>query len=144
MNDHNFDPTFYIATLLDPNQSNFVDSVSDVSMQNADVDDVQEIKGTLIVRQPIPKSNKYPADGLDAHQREVEKYFEFIDSQEKCHRNPLIFWEESPQFSNLRNLAFDFLGIPASTASVERAFSIAGLSTCGRRGGNIERKPSSK
>lgn len=48
--------------------------------------------------------------------------------------NPIDWWiQKRHAFPNLFNLAVDYLTIPASSASIERAFSQSGLILSGRR-----------
>ena len=61
----------------------------------------------------------------DDVEREIEEYIRTIKSSSfDC---ALKFWKSNQfKFPNLANLAMKYLGIPASSAAVERMFSIAG------------------
>ena len=64
---------------------------------------------------------------------EVERYFESkITLSER--EDPITFWvENESSYPLLSAVAIDLLSIPASSAPVERVFSIAGESTTGKR-----------
>jgi hypothetical protein len=61
----------------------------------------------------------------DDVEREIDEYIRTIKSASfDCALN---FWKSNQfKFPNLANLAIKYLGIPASSAAVERIFSIAG------------------
>ena len=58
-------------------------------------------------------------------EEEVDKYLSGPKLQH--HKDPLLFWQVSEStFPNLASLACKYLPIPASSAAVERLFSIGG------------------
>ncbi|KAI9553646.1 hypothetical protein GHT06_021571 [Daphnia sinensis] len=74
-------------------------------------------------------------------EKELEEYFSYLDKNLNAtdltlsQEDPSHFWiQNSLRFPYLSKTAFDFLAIPATSASTERLFSGAGLSTDGNRG----------
>ncbi|KAK4027379.1 hypothetical protein OUZ56_016394 [Daphnia magna] len=74
-------------------------------------------------------------------EKELEEYFSYLDKNLNAtdltlsQEDPSHFWvQNSLRFPYLSKTAFDFLAIPATSASTERFFSEAGLSTDGNRG----------
>ena len=77
-------------------------------------------------REDLEKSAQLPPE-----RAEVERYFESaITLAEKV--DPVTFWDES-QYPLLSPVAIDLLCIPASSAPVERTFSVATESTTGKQ-----------
>jgi hypothetical protein len=65
-----------------------------------------------------------PLDELD---NQINEYFLLTQGQE--FNDALLFWKlyhKSPKFFNLAKLAQKLLGVPATSASVERIFSLSG------------------
>ena len=65
-----------------------------------------------------------PLDDLDT---QIKEYFLLTESQDFT--DALLFWKlyhKSPSFVNLAKLAKKLLGIPATSAAVERMFSLSG------------------
>ena len=57
-----------------------------------------------------------------------------MDARKPCNRDIFLFWEHTRDAHPLIfDVAIDFLAIPASTGAVERAFSVTGISSSGRR-----------
>ncbi|KAK4024975.1 hypothetical protein OUZ56_010469 [Daphnia magna] len=74
-------------------------------------------------------------------EKELEEYFSYLDKNLNAtdltlsQEDPSHIWvQNSLRFPYLSKTAFDFLAIPATSASTERLFSWAGLSTDGNRG----------
>ncbi|KAK4045338.1 hypothetical protein OUZ56_032875 [Daphnia magna] len=74
-------------------------------------------------------------------EKELEEYFSYLDKNLNAtdltlsQEDPSHFWvQNSLRFPYLSKTAFDFLAIPATSASTERLFSGAELSTDGNRG----------
>jgi hypothetical protein len=69
-----------------------------------------------------------PIDDLDS---QISEYFQLIE-RNKYYKNPidpLLFWKtnhKSPRLENLAKLAKKLLGVPATSAEVERMFSLSG------------------
>ena len=64
---------------------------------------------------------------------EVERYFSSVISLPE-EVDPITFWiDNEANYPLLSSLAIDMLYIPASSAPVERTFSVAGESTSGKR-----------
>ena len=64
-------------------------------------------------------------DDLDDYDEEIDKYATLIASAN--YKDPLLFWKKYEYlFPTLAPLAKKFLGVPASSASVERMFNISG------------------
>ena len=58
---------------------------------------------------------------------ELKDYIRFISEENFECSCPLLFWKiNENRFKELSKLAKKYLGVPASSASVERMFSIAG------------------
>ncbi len=54
----------------------------------------------------------------------IKHYSDHVTS--KTYENPLLFWKcHEKQFPGLAKLAKKFLGVPASSAAVERMFNIS-------------------
>ena len=82
---------------------------------------------TLIgsTRKKKPLNNKI----LEA---EIATYF--LESEIQLSSNPLQWWQmKEPQYPNLAKVARKYLCIPATSASSERVFSVAGLASHDRR-----------
>jgi len=65
-----------------------------------------------------------PLDDLDS---QIKEYFSLIERNE--YSDALLFWKthhQSPSFVNMAKLAKKMLGVPATSASVERMFSLSG------------------
>ena len=75
-------------------------------------------------RQSVSDANKKDDKNLE---EEFNDYIRIIcDENFEC-SCPLIFWKtHESRFKKLSNLAKKYLGVPASSAAVERMFSIAG------------------
>ena len=57
----------------------------------------------------------------------LQDYFETIGTGEFQGKCPLSFWKQfESRFKMLADLAKKYLGVPASSAAVERMFSISG------------------
>jgi len=58
---------------------------------------------------------------------EVKDYIRFISNENFECACPLLFWKlNENRFKELSKLAKKYLGVPASSAAVERMFSICG------------------
>jgi hypothetical protein len=69
-------------------------------------------------------TSKSPLDDLDT---QIKEYFLLIETQ--VFKDTLLFWKlyhKSPSFVNLAKLAQKVLGVPATSADVERMFSLSG------------------
>ena len=67
---------------------------------------------------------------------ELEFYFSYLESTRLSgsQKNPFLFWDSNKKrLPLLYHVAISFLSMPASTASVERLFSMCGLSAIRRR-----------
>ena len=63
---------------------------------------------------------------------EIATYF--LESEIQLSSNPLQWWQmKEPQYPNLAKVAWKYLCIPATSASSERVFSVAGLASHDRR-----------
>ncbi len=70
-------------------------------------------------------SNNDTTDESDTIEREIDKYIRILRSA--AYESPLQFWKiNHSKFPLLSRLAKKYLGIPASSAAVERMFSISG------------------
>jgi len=70
------------------------------------------------------ETSKTPIDDLDT---QIKEYFLLIETQE--FKDTLLFWKlyhKSHSFVNLAKLAQKVLGVPATSADVERMFSLSG------------------
>jgi hypothetical protein len=64
---------------------------------------------------------------IDKYDLIIDKYLEFSDTEVAENIDTLSFWKTfQSQLVDLANLAKQYLGVPASSAGVERMFSIAG------------------
>ena len=80
------------------------------------------------MKEDLEKTSKLPVGKV-----EVERYLSSVLTLPE-HVDPVTFWlENENSFPILSPFAIDMLCIPASSAPVERTFSTAGESTCGRR-----------
>ena len=82
----------------------------------------------LRIKEGIQKASTLPPGKV-----EIEHYFSSVATLSEK-EDPLTFWiNNESTYPLLSQLAIDLLCIPASSAPVERTFSTAGESTCGRR-----------
>ena len=73
------------------------------------------------------------ASSLQPGKSEINNYSSSVATLSE-NKDPISFWvNNEAAYPLLSSLAVDFLCIPASSAPVERIFSTAGESTCGRR-----------
>jgi hypothetical protein len=85
------------------------------------------------LKRKIQEAKQRGVTAVSSVEEEVNLYFKQLAafSNVKCE---LEFWvQHQMQFPALAPLAFDVLAIPASSAAIESAFSIAGHATSGRR-----------
>ena len=82
----------------------------------------------LRIKEGIQKASTLPPG-----KSEIEHYFSSVATLSEK-EDPITFWlNNESTYPLLSSLAVDLLCIPASSAPVERTFSTAGESTCGRR-----------
>jgi hypothetical protein len=134
-------PVDYLAAALDPRTK----SLSFIRQSDRDL-----VWDFLNKKLPsVPKSDK-PADAFsffdfaqssELNLTEVERYqrealcpmFEMYGDKQQ-YSNPLRWWQERARsYPTLCSLALTYLSIPASSASVERIFSRAGITMAPRR-----------
>ena len=73
------------------------------------------------------KFNEKGANRKDKLEELFQDYCNMVDSVEFLNKCPLIFWKlHEARLKPLADMAKKFLGVPASSAAVERMFSIAG------------------
>uniref|UniRef100_A0A914XF45 HAT C-terminal dimerisation domain-containing protein n=1 Tax=Plectus sambesii TaxID=2011161 RepID=A0A914XF45_9BILA len=151
----NFDPTYLISTLLDPNVAWMVEN------------DVKFTVGKRFILAMIPSSNDNATSSISsppvsmllsssqfsalaevmaskrAHQERemradgpakmLDRYFnEWTSKPPTAPIDPFEFWQHS-DLEPLAHLTFEILAIPATTAPVERVFSQPGLCTLDRK-----------
>ena len=81
----------------------------------------------LRIKEGIQKASTIPPGKV-----EIEHYSSVVTTLSD--KDPITFWlNNESAYPLLSSLAVDLLCIPASSAPVERTFSTAGESTCGRR-----------
>lgn len=74
-----------------------------------------------------------PVDGLLSIDTELHEYWNILITTETA-GDPFHFWiQHERMFRNLFPLAVDILSIPATSAPIERAFSVAGAAVGFRR-----------
>ena len=79
----------------------------------------------MYVMETIYLSYVQPLAISDDYDEEIDKYATLIASAN--YKDPFLFWKKYEYlFSTLAPLAKKFLGVPASSASVERMFNISG------------------
>uniref|UniRef100_A0A914XDR8 HAT C-terminal dimerisation domain-containing protein n=1 Tax=Plectus sambesii TaxID=2011161 RepID=A0A914XDR8_9BILA len=89
----------------------------------------------------LPFSNLVPrrtvlhtSPELTEVQQQLGLYFQILDAHSYADMDPFKFWTQQRQASAvLYEMAISYLAIPATTASVERVFSVAGLAYDGKR-----------
>ena len=126
---------FKLATVLDPRWKLdwcLADEVEDIkSLVNDKVASVGPVNDATIDRAdtpPAPKKNQVVSlygKKPTSLQSEIDDYLDQPTISDDA--DPLVYWEQhQQQFPQLTSLAMRYLAIPASSAPVERLFSIAG------------------
>ena len=71
---------------------------------------------------------------ITKEEEEIERYSKCRPTNDEMKLDPIVYWVNvSHVYPNLSPVACDILAVPASSAPVERAFSISGESSRGRR-----------
>ena len=87
------------------------------------ISDLKRHQNYNLVRQNVPKKSGNEGTIED----EIKDYIRFITDESFNCICPLLFWKmNETRFKELSKLAKKYLGVPASSAAVERMFSIAG------------------
>jgi hypothetical protein len=131
-----YDNLFRQATFLDPifgptcfdsyNRNQVIDSIKTIfNKDNEKLKDQNKEKTNKKGNEFIGKMKRFSLDCTETDYDEITDYMRFVSSiQIEC---PLQFWKANNfRWPNLAKIAKKVLGVPATSASVERMFSIAG------------------
>jgi hypothetical protein len=71
---------------------------------------------------------------VSADDLQLQKFFEEIEGEANFEDDPVQFWEARKLiYPAISHLAFDIMAVPASTAAVERMFSVMTMLSSGRK-----------
>ena len=65
---------------------------------------------------------------MSAEEEEIERYSKYRKNKDELQLDPIIYWVNAAHaFPHLSPVACDILSVPASSAPVERVFSVSAL-----------------
>jgi len=71
---------------------------------------------------------------ISAEEEEIERYSKYRPTKDELQLDPIIYWVNAAHaFPHLSPVACDILSVPASSAPVERVFSVSGEASKGKR-----------
>ncbi|KAH7720452.1 hypothetical protein AAVH_12097 [Aphelenchoides avenae] len=157
-----FNPHYAVAATLDPSQAFLVDMDSDIisrllldrignddvqevvsdteSLEAGDDDAYEEIMRKKRRMQKRTSSQQQQNKELGRNGDEVQKYLDAVLYADFGSTDPLEWWrsEGIAKYPRVYELAMKYLPAPATSASIERSFSQAGLALGGRKGSTLE------
>ncbi|KAH7705925.1 zinc finger BED domain-containing protein 1-like protein [Aphelenchoides avenae] len=139
-----FNPHYAFAATLDPSQAFLVDMDSDIIsrllLDPGDDDAYEEIMRKKRRMQKRASSQQQQNTELGRNGDEVQKYLDEVLYADFGSTDPLEWWrsEGMAKYARVYELAMKYLPAPATSASIERSFSQAGLALGGRKGSTLE------
>ncbi|KAH7719324.1 hypothetical protein AAVH_13181 [Aphelenchoides avenae] len=157
-----FNPHYAVAATLDPSQAFLVDMDSDIvsrllldrighddvqevvsdteSLEAGDDDAYEEIMRKKRRMQKRASSQQQQNSDLGPNGDEVQKYLDAVLYADFGSTDPLEWWrsEGMAKYPRVYELDMKYLPAPATSASIERSFSQAGLAMGARKGRTLE------